>query len=176
MIYELENTPPEISKKVALFKHFCNFFKQNQPEKEKIDQLKNRHRLVKDNFLDRPVEPVDKTLQVNPKDIEVELSMISLDLVDPQMVNRNQTTAYIKRFVRTKHGILFKLNDMTVQQVLYDGSEMILDSSNKRVITIMRGGQVEITPLKIAIDRHKFPESSDMCKRLVYMKHAMALI
>lgn len=56
------------------------------------------------------------------------------------MVNSPRKTAYIKRFVRTKHGMLFKMNDQSVQQILVDGTELILDSTNKRVITVNKAG------------------------------------
>jgi hypothetical protein len=92
------------------------------------------------------------------------------------MLTTSTTTSYIKRFLRTKHGILFKLNDQCVQLILIDGSEIILDSPNRRVMFINYKKQVTLIPLKEALDRQKYPEDHDITKRLLYMKKAMSLI
>lgn len=73
------------------------------------------------------------------------------------MLNTSSTTAYVKRYIKTNHGILFKINDQTIQMIFIDGQELILDSVHKRVVSIDKNGLVSFIPLKEALDKTKNP-------------------
>lgn len=92
------------------------------------------------HFLDNPIQVLSKKVLMPNEEINVESSSFTVNLVDEDMVFSPSTTNYIKRYVRTNHGILFKMNDSSVQQIFVDGEELLLDSVNKRVVTIDKNG------------------------------------
>jgi polo-like kinase 1 len=46
---------------------------------------------------------------------------------------RNSTLVYLKKWVRTKHAIFFRLSDSTVQIVFYDHTEVLLTSDERHI-------------------------------------------
>ena len=73
---------------------------------------------------------------------------------------------YIKRFVRTKHAILFRLSNLTVQISFNDNTELILSNENKKVTYVNKKRQILFYPLNIALDS----DNKEMTKRLKYTK------
>jgi len=71
---------------------------------------------------------------------------------------------YLKKWVRTRHAILFRLSNRTVQVVFYDHSEVIL-SSEARLVTFVNKSQQRSTHL--VHDVTKDPKS-EIAKRLKY--------
>mgnify|MGYP002630952425 CR=1 FL=1 len=63
-----------------------------------------------------------------------------------------------------------------VQLKLVDGTELILDSNNKRVMFIDLNSELSIIPLKDALNRQIFPEDNQLVLRLKYMKKAVAYL
>lgn len=52
----------------------------------------------------------------------------------PQGSNDNGNMTYLKKWVRTKHAVFFRLSDQTVQIVFYDHTEVLL-TPDERYIT-----------------------------------------
>ncbi len=75
------------------------------------------------------------------------------------------STVFLKKWVRTKHAILFRLSNQTVQVVFYDHTEILL-SSEARIVTYVnkrRGRQTyHLEDIMNAVE-HK-----DIKKRLKY--------
>ena len=80
-------------------------------------------------------------------------------------INKNQFI-YLKRFVKTKHAILFRLSNKTVQISFHDKTELILSQENKNVTYINKKGEKLLYPLHIALDS----DNKEMTKRLRYTK------
>jgi polo-like kinase 1 len=73
---------------------------------------------------------------------------------------------YLKKFVRTKHAILFRLSNLTVQINFNDNTEIILNQQTKQVTYINKKRQILYYPLNVALDSN----NKEMIKRLRYTK------
>lgn len=86
-------------------------------------------------------------------------------------INPNQFI-YLKKFVKTKHAILFKLSNKTVQISFHDRTELILSQENKTVTYINKKGLKILYELNKALDS----ENKEMTKRLRYTKKILMLM
>ena len=59
---------------------------------------------------------------------------------------------YIKKFVRTKHAVLFRLSNLTVQISFYDNTEIILSKESKKVTYVNKKREIICYPLSVAFD------------------------
>ena len=73
---------------------------------------------------------------------------------------------YIKKFVRTKHAVLFRLSNLTVQISFYDNTEIILSKESKKVTYANKKREIICYPLSVAFDTN----NKEMIKRLKYTK------
>ena len=80
-------------------------------------------------------------------------------------INENFFT-YLKRFVKTKHAILFKLSNKTIQTNFHDNTELLINPETKTVTYIDKKKQKLLYPISIALDSN----NSEMTKRLRYIK------
>jgi hypothetical protein len=76
---------------------------------------------------------------------------------------------YLKKWVRTKHAILFRMSNRTVQVVFYDRSEVLL-SSEARVITYVNK---QLVRTEHSLDDILTSSRLDIAKRLKYTKDIM---
>lgn len=76
-----------------------------------------------------------------------------------------RTTIFLKKWVRTKHAILFRLSNQTVQVVFYDHTEILLSSEAKIVTYVNKKHERETYRLE---DVMLATEHSDIKKRLKY--------
>ena len=73
---------------------------------------------------------------------------------------------YIKKFVRTKHAVLFRLSNLTVQISFYDNTEIFLSKESKKVTYVNKKREIICYPLSVAFDTN----NKEMIKRLKYTK------
>mmetsp|Transcript_5117 Transcript_5117/g.6807 ORF Transcript_5117/g.6807 Transcript_5117/m.6807 type:complete len:96 (-) Transcript_5117:99-386(-) len=76
----------------------------------------------------------------------------------------------VKKWMRTKHAILFRLNNKVVQVCFQDNSQIILCSDSRLVCYVNRQGMRSTLALQEALDSTDF----DMVKRLKYTKDIVA--
>lgn len=69
VIYELAHYPPDVKKKVALFKHFCTFFNNYKPNVLEQTKLKQKQQKMKNDFLNLAVQTAPKVVPENKEDI-----------------------------------------------------------------------------------------------------------
>lgn len=75
------------------------------------------------------------------------------------------STVFLKKWVRTKHAILFRLSDQTVQVVFYDHTEILLSSEARIVTYVNKKHERETFELD---DVMLASEHADIKKRLKY--------
>lgn len=73
---------------------------------------------------------------------------------------------YLKKWVRTKHAILFRLSNCTVQVIFFDKTEVLLSSEARVVTFVEKSGERKLYPLT---EVTKNP-SGEIAKRLKYSK------
>ena len=76
---------------------------------------------------------------------------------------------YVKKWMKTKHAILFRLSNKIVQVSFLDQTEIILSSETKIVTYMDKKGQLSSYPLNTALYSNNF----EMTKRLKYTKQIL---
>ena len=76
---------------------------------------------------------------------------------------------YVKKWMKTKHAILFRLSNKIVQVSFLDQTEIILSSETKIVTYTDKKGQLSTYPLNTALDSSNY----EMTKRLKYTKQIL---
>ena len=92
-------------------------------------------------------------------------------IYESEGINANQFI-YLKRFVKTKHAILFRLSNKTVQISFHDNTELILSSEKQTVTYVNKKKQRLLTPLNAAFESN----DKEMTKRLRYTKKILMLM
>jgi len=76
---------------------------------------------------------------------------------------------YVKKWMKTKHAIMFRLSNKIVQVNFTDKTEIILSSEQKLVTYINLKGEKSEYPLATALDS----KNAEMAKRLKYTKEIL---
>jgi polo-like kinase 1 len=140
--HTLDDFPSELSKKVTLLKHFKNYLVDQQAQAQ-TETL-----------------PSDRALQL----------MRDMDDGLQQEAGGAGELAYVKKWVRTRHAILFRLSNKTVQVVFFDQSEILLAAEARVVCFVSKEGQRSECTLDAVFRNGR----SDIAKRLKYTKDIMS--
>ena len=81
-------------------------------------------------------------------------------------VRRIVDVVYVKKWMRTRHAIMFRLSNKIVQVNFQDHTEILLNSDNRLVTYVNKKGERSIMPLSQALDSN----NAEMTKRLKYTK------
>ncbi len=79
------------------------------------------------------------------------------------------TGIYVKKWLKTKHAIMFRLSNKIVQVNFQDGTEIILSSESKVVTYVNKKGERQSYPLSSALES----TNAEMAKRLKYTKEIL---
>ena len=77
-----------------------------------------------------------------------------------------ETPVYVKKWMRTRHAIMFRLSNKIVQVNFQDSTEIILSSESRIVTYVNKRGERNSYPLSSALES----SNSEMTKRLKYTK------
>eukprot|EP00347_Sterkiella_histriomuscorum_P024288 403331651 len=81
----------------------------------------------------------------------------------------SQNLVYVKRWLNTKHAILFRLSNKVVQVIFEDKSELVMSSLTKKVFYQNKKGEKCCYPLSVALDSG----NAEMIKRLNYSRQVL---
>lgn len=73
---------------------------------------------------------------------------------------------YVKKWMRTKHAIMFRLSNKIVQVSFQDHTEILLNSESRLVTYVNKRGERSTLPLNQALESN----NAEMTKRLKYTK------
>jgi len=137
-------------------------------------------------YLER--RPTDKqdivtsyTLTDYPKELQKKVTLLQHfksylegDGKDSQPAEEEQpgqkaSSIYVKKWMKTKHAIMFRLSNKIVQVNFTDKTEIILSSENKIVTYVNKKGERSNYPLATALES----SNSEMAKRLKYTKEIL---
>lgn len=79
---------------------------------------------------------------------------------------------YVKKWMRTKHAIMFRLSNKIVQVNFQDHTEIILNSDTREVTYINKKAEKLTYPLSAALESN----NAEMSKRLRYTKDILTHI
>lgn len=142
-MHTLSSYPEALQKKVTLLKHFRNYLVEQQKKAEEEDEQKNTDGSV-DTDANKP----------------------AVEVVTSRVDDEGASMIYLKKWVRTKHAILFRLSNGTVQVVFYDHTEVLL-SNEATVVTYVDKKRNRTT---YRLDEMSIDPTQEIGKRLKYAK------
>ena len=142
-MHTLSSYPEALQKKVTLLKHFRNYLVEQQKKAEEEDEQKNTDGSV-DTDANKP----------------------AVEVVTSRVDDEGSFMIYLKKWVRTKHAILFRLSNGTVQVVFYDHTEVLL-SNEAAVVTYVDKRRNRTT---YRLDEMAIDPTQEIGKRLKYAK------
>jgi len=88
---------------------------------------------------------------------------------EEQPTDSSSSSVYVKKWMKTKHALMFRLSNRIVQVTFTDKTEIILSSENKLVTYVTKLGERLTFPLATALDSN----NHEMAKRLRYTKEIL---
>ena len=85
---------------------------------------------------------------------------------NPLKFNAQTVVVYVKKWLKTKHAILFRLSNKVVQVIFEDKSELCMSSVTKKVSYLNKKGERTNYYLSTALDSG----NAEMIKRLNYSR------
>ena len=137
--HTMSDYPKELQKKVTLLQHFKNYL-------EGENKTSNNN-----NNTDNNNQNKEETENKEEKNDEK---------------NDNKPFTYVKKWMRTKHAIMFRLSNKIVQVCFQDHTEIILSSESRVVTYANKRGERTTYPLSTALENSNY----EMTKRLKYTK------
>lgn len=141
-VHTLTNFPDDLKKKVTLLQHFRSYLLEQQKKAEEASEA----------------EP---------------LSSSNYDETRQDTDDCNSTTCpkvYMKKWIKTKHAMLFRLSNGTVQVLFYDMTEVLISSEGKLITYVDKDKNRFVHSIaEIANKQH-----SDISRRLKYAKEILS--
>ena len=137
--HKLDNYPKDLQKKDTLLQHFKNYLEGDNNANNKNDD--------KDKEKDK-----EEIKSENKKDEDKEIG--------------EKPFTYVKKWMRTRHAIMFRLSNKIVQVCFQDHTEIILSSESRIVTYVNKKAERSTYPLSSALENSNY----EMTKRLKYTK------
>ena len=137
--HNMSNYPKELQKKVTLLHHFKNYLEGDSNTSEQQTQPSTNQE-----------ENENKEDKDKEKDKE----------------KKDKPFTYVKKWMRTRHAIMFRLSNKIVQVCFQDKTEIILSSESRVVTYANKRGERTTYPLSTALEMSNY----EMTKRLKYTK------
>ena len=138
--HSMNDYPKELQKKVTLLHHFKNYLEgdnnTNDQQTPSNNQEEGENKDDKDKDKEKDKEKKDKPF------------------------------TYVKKWMRTRHAIMFRLSNKIVQVCFQDKTEIILSSESRVVTYANKRGDRTTYPLSTALEMSNY----EMTKRLKYTK------
>ena len=136
--HTMSDFPKELQKKVTLLHHFKNYLEGENNSSEQQTQSSSN------------------------KESEGE----NKDEKDKDKEKKDKPFTYVKKWMRTRHAIMFRLSNKIVQVCFQDKTEIILSSESRVVTYANKRGERTTYPLSTALEMSNY----EMTKRLKYTK------
>ena len=143
--HTLTDYPKDLQKKVTLLQHFRSYLEGSTKKDNNGNDTTNTI------GTGRPKE--------EEKDEETKKEL-------PEKKPLSEDTVYVKKWMRTRHAIMFRLSNKVVQVNFQDHTEIILSSESKVVTYVNKKGERLTYPLSTAMES----SNMEMAKRLKYTK------
>ena len=146
--HTLSDFPKDLQKKVTLLHHFRSYLEgENNNNINNINTNPESEKQLMMNF---------KNIQINETETKI----------DEDSSKKAICSVYVKKWMRTKHAIMFRLSNKIVQVCFQDHTEIILSSESRVVTYVNKKGERLTYPLNNALESN----NNEMTKRLKYTK------
>jgi polo-like kinase 1 len=140
--HTLSDYPKELQKKVTLLQHFRSYL-------EGDNNSNSNQREINFNNINKNAPTIqDEENKFNDNN------------------RKQQVYIYVKKWMRTRHAIMFRLSNKIVQVCFQDHTEIILSSESRVVTYANKKGERTTYPLSSALESN----NNEMTKRLKYTK------
>lgn len=126
-----------LTKKVTLLKHFKSYLVDGRAEKEEADVL------------------------------ERQLAHLVHSKAEREAIEKGKPMEYVKKWVKTRHAMLFCLSNDTFQINFFDASKLLLSSGGRVATYLDKEGVLAVFPTATVVLKNERP---DLLKRLRYAK------
>ena len=141
--HTLSEYPKELQKKVTLLQHFRSYLEGDSTNAGGLATSSD-------------IKTFDKNANTNVEDAKI----------GDDSLKKINNYVYVKKWMRTRHAIMFRLSNRIVQVCFQDHTEIIL-SSESRIVTYVNKKAERLTyPLGSALESN----NTEMTKRLKYTK------
>jgi len=121
------------------------------------------------------------TLTDFPKDLQKKVTLLQhfrsylegenkANVPETEETVQSDTKIYVKKWMKTKHAVMFRLSNKVVQVTFTDKTEIILSSEKKLVTYVNKKGERSQHPLATALESN----NPEMAKRLKYTKEILS--
>jgi polo-like kinase 1 len=146
--HSLSDYPKEQQKKVTLLQHFRSYL-----EGDSNNNIANLNPELMKNTMVKNIEDDMKSANTNT-------------VTDDSSMKKGYNFVYVKKWMRTRHAIMFRLSNKIVQVCFQDHTEIILSSESRVVTYVNKKGERLTYPLSNALESN----NNEMTKRLKYTK------
>jgi len=172
--------PMELQKKVTLLRHFRNYLVDQQKMygqgsrtgESTLESVSSLPMSLPDGAssgADPTIKFGSSSAHFSPVDA-VEMGLSSpMNIQQLQQQSQESDMPFLKKWVRTRHAILFRLSNRIVQVVFFDRSEVLLSSEARVVTYVNKQGEREDHSLEDVLHAGR----TDIAKRLKYTKDIM---
>lgn len=160
--YPINAFPSELQKKVTLLKHFRNYLMDQQRIYSAGGDTENGE----NGGFPASVSTGSSSSLTNPP---VPVNVTDKILLDTVANGATPNIPFLKKWVKTRHAILFRLSNKTVQVVFFDRSEILLTAEAHVITYVNKEGLRSEHSLQEALQSGRV----DVIKRLKYAKDIM---
>jgi len=151
--YTLTEYPKELQKKVTLLQHFRSYL---EGDSNNTGAMNTNPDLMKNS--------IQKNLEEDMMKQSTNTQLGSQ--TDDTSLKKGFNFVYVKKWMRTRHAIMFRLSNKIVQVCFQDHTEIILSSESRVVTYVNKKGERLTYPLSNALESN----NAEMTKRLKYTK------
>jgi polo-like kinase 1 len=155
--YSISSFPAELQKKVTLLRHFRTYL---------LDQQKTNGNGGEGSC--GGVDGISPELLEAGGAMEAHLNAGGGSVLDSAKHNE-ETMPFLKKWVRTRHAILFRLSNRTVQIVFFDRSEVLLSSEAKIVTYVNKLGDRSEHTLEEVLQTGSDSRDPNMNMSMIYL-------
>ena len=163
--FSINEYPIDLKIKVGLFMEFKDYFEEEN----------NKNKKDESNSKSRDNEEDEKSPERHHRHKKKKHSKKSNEN-DEQNVNASMKTIeeldfiFVKKWVKTRHAIIFRLSNKNIQVCFKDKTEIILNASNENVTYTNKKGEHKIYPINKALNSSNY----EMNKRVKYTKDVLS--
>lgn len=160
-VYNVENYPKELLKKATLLSHFKNYLLSSIKNINQSNQMPTS--LEENQFRGTFIRDENKNYIQN--------SEANLPKEEENFhYNEHNNFVYLKKWMRTKQSLLFRLSNKIIQVVFVDHTQIILSSETKQLTYVNKLQE----KLQFSLNSALQSSNTDMVKRLKYTKDLLS--
>ena len=155
--FQLNGAPKELQKKIIIFQNFKKYFE------EEIKSDKEKEEKEKEGKVDKEEQlKMCKTTKKKPKKLEKTKTIVKDD-----DIIKYEEAIYLRKWMKTKQAMIFRLSNKTIQVGFQDHTEVIL--YNNTISYRNKKGEVSIFKIEDALNSSNF----EMNKRIKYTQNIL---